>query len=86
MKPTKVAKAEEPVSKGRYRAKLRNSPIADRVTRAARNVTDDVRGLNMSSDKQFKADQLYAVEWALPGSAGKAYEIWIDDVTLTDCP
>ena len=38
------------------RSKLRNSPIYDPVTRAARNVTDDVRGLNMSSGKQFKAD------------------------------
>jgi hypothetical protein len=38
------------------------------------------------ADKKLKAHQLYAVEWALPGSAGKAYEIWIDDVSLLTCP
>lgn len=36
-------------------------------------------------DKAFKADQLYAMEWALPGAGGKAYEIWIDDVMLVAC-
>lgn len=38
------------------------------------------------ADKKFKADQLFAMELALPGSAGKAYEIWIDDVALLACP
>jgi hypothetical protein len=38
------------------------------------------------ADDKFKAEQLYAMEWALPGAAGKAYEIWIDDITLTACP
>jgi hypothetical protein len=38
------------------------------------------------ADKKFKADQLYAVEWALPGASGKAFEIWIDDVALVACP
>jgi hypothetical protein len=37
------------------------------------------------ADKNFKADQLYAMEWALPGAGGKAHEIWIDDVTLLSC-
>jgi hypothetical protein len=38
------------------------------------------------ADKKLKTDRLYAVEWALPGSGGKAYEIWIDDVSLVACP
>lgn len=38
------------------------------------------------ADKKFKADQLYAVEWALPGASGKAFEIWIDDVAFIECP
>jgi hypothetical protein len=38
------------------------------------------------ADEKFKADQLYAVEWALPGASGKAFEIWIDDVALVECP
>jgi hypothetical protein len=38
-------------------------------------------------DHAFKPDQLYALEWSLPGgSLGKAYEIWIDDITLLSCP
>lgn len=72
MKPTKIAtgdidtsakgKAEAKGIERRYArtskagSKLRSSPIYDPVTRAARNVTDDMRGLNMSSEKQFKAD------------------------------
>jgi hypothetical protein len=38
------------------------------------------------ADKKLKTDQLYAVEWAVPGSAGKAHEIWIDDVSFVACP
>jgi hypothetical protein len=38
------------------------------------------------ADKKFKADKLYGLEWALPGVAGKTYEIWIDDVTFVPCP
>jgi hypothetical protein len=38
------------------------------------------------ADKKFKAHELYGVEWALPGVAGKTHEIWIDDVTLIECP
>jgi hypothetical protein len=37
------------------------------------------------ADNEFRADQLYAMEWALPAAAGKAFEIWIDDVTLVPC-
>lgn len=37
------------------------------------------------ADNEFRADQLYAMEWALPGMAGKAFEIWIDDVALLAC-
>jgi hypothetical protein len=36
------------------------------------------------ADKKLKADKLYALEWALPGS-GKTYEIWIDDVAFVKC-
>jgi hypothetical protein len=38
------------------------------------------------ADKKFKPDQLFGVEWALPGVSGKTYEIWIDDVTFVPCP
>jgi hypothetical protein len=38
------------------------------------------------ADKMLKVDQLFAVEWALPGGAAKTYEIWIDDVELMKCP
>lgn len=37
------------------------------------------------ADEKLKTDQLFAVEWAVPASAGKAYEIWIDDVSLVAC-
>jgi hypothetical protein len=35
-------------------------------------------------DMMFKADQMFGLEWALPGS-GKAYEIWVDDVSFLKC-
>jgi hypothetical protein len=38
------------------------------------------------ADNKFKADKLYGLEWALPGVAGKTYEVWIDDVTFIPCP
>ncbi len=41
-------------------------------------------GYHAAGDK-LKADQLMAVEWALPGT-GKTYEIWIDDVDFIKCP
>ncbi len=37
------------------------------------------------ADGKLKTDQLFALEWALPGN-GNTYEIWIDDVTFTKCP
>jgi hypothetical protein len=36
-------------------------------------------------DGKLKADQLFGLEWALPGAAGKAYEIWVDDVAFLKC-
>jgi hypothetical protein len=36
------------------------------------------------ADMKLKADQLYGLEWALPGAA-KTFEIWIDDVELLKC-
>lgn len=36
------------------------------------------------ADKQLKTDELYGLEWSLPGD-GRAYEIWIDDVELIYC-
>ncbi len=36
------------------------------------------------ADMKLKADKLYGLEWALPGS-GKAHEIWVDDVELLKC-
>lgn len=38
------------------------------------------------ADMKLKADQLFSLEWSLPGGAGKAYEIWIDDVSFLSCP
>jgi hypothetical protein len=37
------------------------------------------------ADGKLKSDQLFAVEWALPGN-DKTYEIWIDDVEFIKCP
>ena len=37
------------------------------------------------ADGKLKANQLYAVEWALPGQTGTAYELWIDDVAFMKC-
>jgi hypothetical protein len=37
------------------------------------------------ADGKLKADQLFSLEWALPGAGGKAYEIWIDDVAFVKC-
>jgi hypothetical protein len=37
------------------------------------------------ADGKLKPSQLYAVEWALPGQTGNAYEIWIDDVAFMKC-
>lgn len=36
------------------------------------------------ADGKLKADKLFAVEWALPGT-GNTYEIWIDDVHFVKC-
>jgi hypothetical protein len=36
------------------------------------------------ADGKLKTDQLFAVEWALPGT-GNTYEIWIDDVHFIKC-
>ncbi|HEX2876358.1 MAG TPA: carbohydrate binding domain-containing protein [Polyangiaceae bacterium] len=36
------------------------------------------------ADGKLKADKLFAVEWALPGT-GNTYEIWIDDVHFIKC-
>lgn len=38
------------------------------------------------ADGKLKVNQLMAVEWALPGSTTKTYELWIDDVRFTTCP
>ena len=37
------------------------------------------------ADGKFRADQLYAIEWALPGGTAKTYELWIDDVEFIKC-
>jgi hypothetical protein len=37
------------------------------------------------TDGKLKPDKLYALEWALPGMNG-SYEIWVDDVSLIECP
>jgi hypothetical protein len=37
------------------------------------------------ADGKFKADKLYALEWALPGM-NASYQIWVDDVAFVECP
>jgi hypothetical protein len=37
------------------------------------------------ADGKLKANQLYAIEWALPGQTGSTYELWIDDVAFMKC-
>jgi hypothetical protein len=37
------------------------------------------------ADGKFKADQVFSLEWALPGTTGNTYEIWIDDLQFLPC-
>ena len=36
-------------------------------------------------DGKFKPNELYAIEWALPGQSAETYELWIDDVQFVKC-
>jgi hypothetical protein len=33
----------------------------------------------------FKPAQIFSLEWALPGTTGNSYEIWVDDVQFVTC-